>query len=390
MPQITAVELIELEVPTTDVGRGHEGSPVYARGSSRALRRWIVAVETSDGVRGEYMPMSSGPLVSIGQTRELARHLIGRHPLHREAFYDYGKRLHRKTDHIGFGALDICLWDIAGKMAGVPIVDLLGRYRSSLPAYASTMHGDEEPDGLSSPGAYAEFAQRCGELGFRGFKFHPINRQPESQVAIVRALARAVGDTMDLMIDCSSELETFAHALAVGRACDEGGFFWFEDPMAECGTSAHAHRQLRSRLNTPLLIGEHLRGLPPKADLLVAGGTDFLRADPDLDLGITGAIKIARMAESFGVDVELHAAGPAQRHCMAAISNSNYYELGLVHPVLGNTSRPDVLYADGYSDALESIDARGHVAVPEGPGLGVTYNWDFIERHLTGVRHRIT
>ena len=64
----------------------------------------------------------------------------------------------------------------------------------------------------------------------------------------------------------------------------------------------------------------------------LAEATDFVRADPDFDGGITGVMKIAHAAEGIGMEVELHIAGPAQRHCMAAIRNSNYYELGARPP----------------------------------------------------------
>jgi len=77
--------------------------------------------------------------------------------------------------------------------------------------------------------------------------------------------------------------------------------------------------------------------------------------------------------------LELHIAGPAQRHCMAAMRNSNFYEMGLVHPKLSNIASPPV-YSCGYSDQLDSIDAEGYVEVPKGPGLGVEYDWKGIKK----------
>src|SRR5690606_8128370 len=104
--------------------------------------------------------------------------------------------------------------------------------------------------------------------------------------------------------------------------------------------------------------------------------TDFLRADPEYDLGITGVMKTAALAEAFGLDVELHSSGPAHRHCMAAIRNSNYYELALVHPKMENPIPP--IFACGYSDALDAVDADGTFPVPTGPGLGVIIDEDFL------------
>ena len=124
---------------------------------------------------------------------------------------------------------------------------------------------------------------------------------------------------MKLMLDPACELRTFADALYVGHACDEAGFFWYEDPMRDAAVSQHLHRKLRQMIKTPLLIGEHVRGLEPKADWIVNDATDFVRADPDLDLGVTGTMKIAHLAEAFGLDCEVHCAGPAHRACISAI-----------------------------------------------------------------------
>ena len=128
-------------------------------------------------------------------------------------------------------------------------------------------------------------------------------------------------------------------------------------------------------------IGEHIRGHELHVDNVIADGTDFIRADADYDCGITGLMKIAHSAEGFGLDVEIHAPGPAHRHCMAAIRNTNYYELGLVHPRIRVTKPP--VYACDYSDELEAVDAHGHVPVPTGPGLGAPVDWDWVTAHET-------
>ena len=198
------------------------------------------------------------------------------------------------------------------------------------------------------------------------------------------AIRQAVGERMDLMLDPGCEYNTFADALKVGRACDEANFLWYEDPYKDGGLSAFAHRKLRQLIRTPILLGEHVRGLELHVDQVVAEGTDFIRADADYDGGITGVMKLAHAAEGFGLDCEIHAPGPAHRHCMAAIRNTNYYELGLVGPKVEPKSRHCLVYADGYSDDLESVDAQGTIPVPQGPGLGVTINWDWVLANETG------
>jgi L-alanine-DL-glutamate epimerase-like enolase superfamily enzyme len=147
------------------------------------------------------------------------------------------------------------------------------------------------------------------------------------------------------------------------------------------GDAATAHRLLRDRIATPLLITEFVRSLEGRIGLAIEGGTDLLRADPELDMGITGVMKTAHAAEALGLDLEVHAAGPAQRHCMASIRNTNYYELGLLDPELGNPVMPPV-YAGDYVEDLSAVSPEdGCVSVPDGPGLGVEYDWDWIRAH---------
>ncbi len=240
--------------------------------------------------------------------------------------------------------------------------------------------------GLDSKEAYAAFAEQCYDLGYRAFKIHGWNEgDARREAENVLHVAAAVGDRMVLMLDPANQLRTFADALYVGKACDEGKYFWYEDPFRDAGKSAFAHKKLREMIETPLLITEYVRGLEPKADFIVAGGTDFVRVDPEYDLGITGALKIAHLGEAFGLDVEVHACGPAHRHLMSAMRNSNYYELALVGPDCPNMVAP--VYTCGYTDQLEAVGADGCVPVPTGPGLGVSYDWEFIERNK--VSHRV-
>ena len=187
---------------------------------------------------------------------------------------------------------------------------------------------------------------------------------------------------MDLMTDPASHIRTYGDALRVGRACDDHGFYWLEDPMADCGHAPHAHRLLRQQIRTPLLLTEHVRGLEAKSAWVTGEATDFLRADPEYDLGITGVMKTAALAEAFGMDVELHSCGPAHRHCMSAIRNSNFYELALIHPKIANPVPP--IFACGYSDQIDAISPDGVVTVPSGPGLGVTLDEDFLSRTEIG------
>jgi L-alanine-DL-glutamate epimerase-like enolase superfamily enzyme len=379
MSTIDRVEIHEFAFELADVGWDAGGfNIVYQPNNTLSLSKYAVVIRTADGGRGEYVTLWGGTPMALGQTLALAPQLLGRDAHQREKIYDDFKRAHRQYDHMGFGCIDIALWDWAGKHFNAPVSQLLGGFRTRLPAYASTYHGDRN-GGLSSPQAYVDFAEQCHEMGYRAFKVHGwCDGNVAEEVATVLDLGKAFRGRMSLMIDPACELGTFADALAVGRACDEAGFFWYEDPFRDAGWSQFAHRKLRQFIKTPLLQTEHVRGVEPKADFIVAEATDFVRADPEYDLGITGTMKIAHLAESFGLDVEIHASGPAHRHCMAAIRNTNFYEVALVGPKCNNAMPP--VYTCGYSDELDAVDGDGCFDVPTRSGLGVAYDWDFINR----------
>lgn len=383
--QISRIESTEFSYPIEDVGSDAGYNLVYEPGATTERKLFGLRIETDEGVTGEFV---GGNSPAFAQINTLADNLIGRNPLRRERLWSEMKRALRKYDRMGIGPVDIALWDLAGKHYDAPIHELLGTYRTRLPAYASTYHADDN-GGLDSPHAYADFAEECLKIGFPGFKIHgwggtDERRDIDREIETVHAVGERVGDEMDLMIDPACEYETFGDALKVGRACDEEEFFWYEDPYRDGGISQYAYKKLRQQLDTPLLQTEHIRGLEQHTDFLRNEATDFLRADPAYDGGITGAMKIARMAEGFGIDVEIHSPGPAQRHCMAGMRNTNYYEMALVHPECSNTTPP--VYEGDYADDLDAIDDEGTVPVPDGPGLGVEYDWDYIEENRTGGR----
>lgn len=382
MTAINRVEFIDFEYEVQNLAAETEHTHnhvAYKKGAKMKMRKYAIVIEADDGSRGEYVTMWGGNRPALAQGLMLAPNLLGRDPALREDIYDDCKRLLHHFDHMGYGAIDIALWDLEGKRLNASIQRMLGGYRKRLKAYASTFHGDHA-GGLDSPQAFGDFAVQCKEMGYQGYKIHGwFDGDKKAESSIILAARKAVGPDMDLMYDGACDLKTFADALYVGKACDEANYFWYEDPYRDTGVSAFSHKKLREMLKTPLLIGEHVRGLEPKADFIMAGGTDYVRVDPEYDSGITGAIKTARMAEAFGLDVEIHAVGPAHRHVMGAIRNSNYYEVALVGPDCPNVVPP--VYTCGYSDQIDCIDRNGTVPVPDGPGLGVTYDWDWINQH---------
>lgn len=376
-PLITKIESVSFETTLHDLGRDYNGfNLVYEPGSTLTATHSVLLIHTSEGVVGE--TLAGGDCFATLPI--YAHYLIGKNALERELIYQDVKRALRQMARIGLAYVDIALWDIAGKLYDAPIWELLGGHIRPLKCYASTPHGDHN-GGLDSPEAYADFAEQCLEMGYPAFKIHGWGQTtPEAEIAAVHAVGQRVGQKMDLMLDPACELETFADTIKVGRACDDERFYWLEDPYKDGGISQFAHRKLRQIIQTPLLMTEHVRTLEPHVDFALAEATDFVRGDIGYD-GITGVMKLAHAAEGLGIDIEFHGPGPAQRHCMTSVRNTNYYEMGLVHPKCAGTVTQ--VHTD-YRDGLNAIDENGCVYAPEGPGLGVTLDWEHIRAHEVG------
>ena len=387
---MSTIDCVEIHVFTYNVENlglaGHAaagvGNLAYVPGAKMQQTRFAVRIRCDDGAEGAYVTHWVGTPATLGQTQMLAPYLLGRDPEQRESIYDDLKREVRAYDHMGHGVLDIALWDLAGHKYGVPVSRLLGGFRTRLPTYASTYHGQTTPGGLDSPEAFADYAQACQAQGFVGFKIHGWHagdaRREAQNVLAVRA---RVGNDLALMLDPACQLRTYLDALYVGRACDEANYFWYEDPYRDSGVAAMGHQRLRAQLRTPLLVSEHVRGIEQKATFLLAGGCDMIHADPEYDLGITGVLKIAHFCEALGLDLQLHACGPAHRAVMSALRNTHFYEMALIGPSMPNAIPP--VYTCGYSDQPDALGADGCVPVPDEPGLGVAYDWPYIEQHCT-------
>ena len=130
----------------------------------------------------------------------------------------------RVYDGMGYGPIDIALWDMAGKKYGISVAKMLGGYKIRLPVYAPTHHGQEDPDRLDSPLAFSEYAVASAEHGFAGFKihgWHDGNVKRESET--LRVVRRMLGERIDVMYDPGYQLRTHLDALKLGHVCDEIG-----------------------------------------------------------------------------------------------------------------------------------------------------------------------
>ena len=182
---------------------------IYQKGGTIRQSKFLVEIETDDGLTGAYAPHFGASPQALAQVMDMARGLIGWDAEQREAIFEHLKLSHRHYDKSGIAILDTALWDLAGKKYGIPVSKLLGGYRERLPVYASTASGQKAPGGLDSVEKYAEFAEACWEHGIPAFKIHSFfDGNPKTEIAIMQAIRDRVGGDMKLMTDPASSLKS--------------------------------------------------------------------------------------------------------------------------------------------------------------------------------------
>ncbi len=353
------------DIPATTYGR-HTGK------FSGASQLGLLTVETDEGVRGHAFlgsAMRGAHLDGHSLIQFLKPVVVGQDPLDRERLYQAMWQKNRQTTYRAIGAVDIALWDIAGKAAGMPIHRLLGSYRDRVPAYASSAV-------LASKEAYAEEAARFKAEGWTAYKIHPPT-DPVVDVEVCRAVRRSVGDGFTVMLD-STWAYQYPEALRVGKAIEGLGFYWYEDPLADDDLLSYV--KLKHHLAIPILATEYSPGgLTAYAPWLVHQATDFLRGDVAVKGGITALVKTAHLAEAFHMNYEVHHGGNslnnvANLHVIMAIKNCEFFEVLL----------PSGAQKYGLVEDIEP-DRRGLVHAFNGPGLGAAIDFALIERKKTAV-----
>jgi L-alanine-DL-glutamate epimerase-like enolase superfamily enzyme len=333
----------------------------------------LVTLKTDEGLEGHAFLGSvtkSSELDAFSLIDTLKPILIGRDPLDREALHLAMCKRFRSTTWRCIGAVDVALWDLVGKIAGLPIHRLIGGHRTNVPAYASSPGHDDMA-------AYVEEALETKARGYHAYKIHPPRKGWQGDIAVCAAVRKAVGDDYRLMLD-STWMYTYTEALRVGRAIEEMGFYWFEDPLAE--EDIYNSAKLRQKLDIPIMATEFSPGgFHAYAPWITSAATDYLRGDVAVKGGITACVKAAHLAEAFRMTFEIHHGGNslnnvANLHVMCGISNSEFFEVIL----------PDDVQKYGLVNDLV-VDANGMVRVPDAPGLGVDIDIDLIGRNTIGI-----
>lgn len=307
--------------------------------------------------------------------------MLGEDPYHRERIWQRLARLQRLHltrlhDRI-IAVFDVALWDLLGKAAQQPVHRLIGTFRDTVPAYASTMMGESRGP-LATPEGFAEFAAQCQERGFQAFKLHTWAPLMTGEVdwhrdaEACRAVRDRVGTGMELMLDPWHFYDR-QDALRLGRAIEELDFFWYEEPMFE--GSLDSYVWLCDQLRIPLTGPEIMTGrMQTRADWIVRGACDIARAGI-LDIGgITPMLKMSALCESLGVPLTLHLGGVASLHVLATMPiNGWYFERGMLHPNVDPDLAPPWLH-----EPIEVMSRDGLMAIPQGPGLGYQLDEDFL------------
>lgn len=356
--RIASVEVVMVQSPGVSPSfLWRDGLP----GSDPAgVGAWLV-LTTESGLRG-YAFAQRGVILNDIVDRRLRAELIGHDALAREYLWRRVWEIDR-IEHIPLhlmGTVDIALWDIGAKAAGVPLYKLLGSFREAIPAYASTATFGDIAE-------YMDVADQCRELGYSAIKLHAWGHA-RKDAALAAALRSRMGDELDLMYDGSAGFD-LADAVYLGRALADEGYLWYEEPMREFSVSAYA--ALARRVEIPLLIAETSPGAHMNtADFIASGCATAVRTSSALKGGVTGAMRIAHLADSFLLRAEVHGGGLVNTHLCMAIPNTTYYESLVPHR---QVARESVVGSDGFVRASGTIGVGWESAWQEfGPPKGIT------------------
>ncbi|RVU15868.1 galactonate dehydratase [Streptomyces antnestii] len=355
--------------------------------------RWcFLKIETDEGVTGWGEPVLEGRAASVAATvEELSDYLIGQDPsriedlwtvLYRGGFYR-GGGIHMSA----LAGIDQALWDIKGKALGVPVHELLGgRVRDRIKVY-SWIGGDRP----------AETARAARDVVDRGFSAVKMNGTEELQyldtwdkvdrcIANVAAVREAVGPDVGIGVDFHGRVHK-PMAKVLLRELEPYRLMFVEEPVLSEHVDGFAEVLRNSPI--PIALGERLYSRWDFKSVLASGAVDIVQPDPSHCGGITEARKIAHMAEAYDVGLALHCPlGPVALAACLQI-DAGCYNATIQEQSLGihyNTSN-DML--DYLVDPAVFTYRDGQVAIPDGPGLGIEVNEEYVaERAAEGHRWR--
>jgi L-alanine-DL-glutamate epimerase-like enolase superfamily enzyme len=372
--------------------------PPYASAAGVQSRRGalLVEIETDSGIVGLGEAGVGGGVTATVIEKDLAPLLIGEDPLLIEYLW---QKMFARTRQYGrrglvmqaISGIDIALWDIAGKIAKLPVYRLLGAARDRVEAYAS---GGFYQEGKSAADLAGE-AEGYRARGFRGMKMkigrNPSTQthlrqligqaefcevEPEEDLARVAAVRQALGPQAKLMVDVNCAWSP-AVAIEMGRAMEPYKLYWIEEPVATDDIDGSA--RVADALATPIAGYETEVGLFGFRQLIDRGAVDIVQPDIAWSGGFSEGRRIAAYAQAHHRMVAPHAfAGAvllvASLHFAAAIPNGLLLEWD---------QNPNALRDELLKQPLR-LEPDGTVKLPERPGLGIELDHAAVERYQVG------
>ena len=260
---------------------------------------------------------------------------------------------------IASAALDMALWDVLAKTAGLPLAQLLGGTVAPVPTYNSNGLWRHEVSTLA-----AEAAELRDAGGFTAMKLRLGNPHLQADLDAINAVRDGVGDGIDLMVDFNQALGT-GDAIRRCHELDDQGIYWFEEPIDYSNVRGYA--QLAGKVRTPLQMGENYYGVRDLFTFLAGGAVHYAMVDLMRIGGITGWLRSAGLAAGAGVQLSSHLYPEISAHLMRVTPTAHWLEwVDWAVPILAQPMKP----TDGH--AMPSIT----------PGTGIEWDEDAVAHYL--------
>ena len=321
----------------------------------------LVKVETDAGVTG--LGLIAASAITDISIEYFAKELIGEDPLNHERLWHkmWVPKLvgRRGITTRALSGIDIALWDLKGKVAGMPLWQLLGGARDRLPTYIAGGYY-EEGKGLRELAAEME---ENVEMGAKAIKMKVGGASINEDVERVKTVRAAIGPDVKLMVDANCAYRYY-QAIQIARRIEEYDVYWLEEPVLP--DDYDGHRKIAEATSIPIATGENEYTRYGFRDLILQGRPAILNADAMILGGITEFMKVAALAQAHDLDVAPHGDQNVHVHLVAAIAN------GLIVEYYRDTVDP--MWKQIYQETL-MLNADGTLSPPNRPGLGLEPNY---------------
>ena len=366
--KIATIETFDLTCPL-DRSFGWSQGWINRRGTT------LVKITTDDGLVGWGEGAESSIINHL-----LAPLLTGANPMDRAGLWErMFHALYNGNNAVGLAgsavsALDIALWDLAGKAANLPICTLLGgKIRDKVAVYATGLYYTEG----EFPDRLLDEARSYVEQGFRGMKTKVGGLSIEEDVARVKALRDAIGPDVSLMID-ANEGYNATTAIRIGKKLEDLDLVWFEEPVN--AQDVEAYLQVKDALPIAISGGENLRTRYEFQQFLSRRAYDIVQPDVINVGGISEMRNVSMTANTFGIQVNPHVWGSpimiaATLHLASTLPpcpTTATPEPFVQEPVMEFDRTPSKIRDELCYEPLKATD--GYLDVPSRPGLGVEVN----------------